>query len=179
MKNEKLIKRQYFIVIALIVVVHFVTTSIIVHYISKDIGTKVGQVVAEGIIESYESQEPSNADNIYENMKHEADTMVIPWSTALYISTLPTGPFLEPFWKRISKEWIYTPTLANKLTGEQFKIRIYIVHYFSMGINSLAFGILLYLAVWVFYISNEKEKLNIDARYLPELFIFTYSPKGV
>ena len=149
MKKERIIKRRYLIIIAFLVAINFIASLIVSHYITQDIGKKMGHIVAEGLNEAYQSQKPSDADKIYKDMRHKADTIIASRNTVIYISyalSLPTEPFLKPFWEWIGKEMITKPALSKEITREQFTFRSYALHYFMIGFNST---ILMKLWYWV------------------------------
>lgn len=156
-----MVKRRYLIIIVFIVVVHFIATSIIGHYIAMEIGTKMGNVVASGLSQSYESTNSSDtkAENIHKEMQRKSEEIFAPWKTISIIISLPAKPLTNTFWRCVAKRWVWSPALQKEISREQMIFRAYTVDYLETGVNSISFGILLYFILWVYYYFKTRRKV--------------------
>ena len=113
-------KQPLLIFVLLITVVHFVASVITHDYISKQIGTQVGQIVAKGIVQSFDSEKES--DEIYNDMVDEPESVMSRWNKANVLVSLPAGPVLNPLFQKINEEYLYR-ALSGELTRDQLSYR--------------------------------------------------------
>ncbi|GAB4416837.1 MAG: hypothetical protein OHK0032_12860 [Thermodesulfovibrionales bacterium] len=148
-----------FIIAVSITIVHFMVTSIAGHYIAVQVGSSTGAAVAKGLIEATENQRSSEKEvsEIYRDMKNKRDEVISKWKIPTLMISLPLKPVIQPLLNKIRKAWLYEPVLSKKISKEQLKIRGLIIEYTANGLNSLAFGVLSYLACMLFLgIKTEK-----------------------
>lgn len=143
-----------------IIILHFIITSFIGHYISIQIGTQLGQTVGENIVEAFESPDLSDEDanRIYQNMKNDSDNIIAKWKVPMVLLSLPSKPLTWPLYKKIIKIWLYDPLRSRTISLDQFKKRGMILGNINNGFNSLSFGLLVYLAL--IFINKYKSKHN-------------------
>ena len=151
--NKAWIKtHRVLIVIVFIAVTHFILSSIIGHYVSTQMGSQMGYVVADGLLETFEN--PSNSDEaaniIYQGMLKNTEEIYAEWKPFVFMLSLPSGPLTDSFWKQVYEDWIYAPILSKEISRDQFKIRGTIIHYIGIGINSITFGLLVFIIVRLF-----------------------------
>ena len=151
--NKAWIKtHRVLIVIVFITVTHFILSSIIGHYVTAKMGLQMGYVVADGLVEALEN--PGNSDEaaniIDQRMLKNAEEIFAEWKPFIFILSLPSGPLTDSFWKQVYEDWIYAPILSKEISRDQFKIRGTIIHYIGIGINSMSFGLLVYIVVVTF-----------------------------
>jgi hypothetical protein len=129
-------------------IIHFILTSIVGHYAAIQIGSSTGQVVAKGLIEATENSMSSEKEvnEIYQDMKSRSDEVISRWKIPLFLISLPIKPFINPLLNKIRKAWIYEPVFSKKISKDQLKTRGKIIENVTNGLNSLAFGLLIYLA---------------------------------
>jgi hypothetical protein len=136
-----------FILAVSITILHFILTSVAGHYIAVQIGSSTGQAVAKGLIESTENPQSSEKEinERYQDMQSKSDGIISRWKLPLLLISLPIKPVIQPLQNRIRKAWIYEPAFSKQISKEQFKTRGMVIEYISNGLNSLAFGLLIYL----------------------------------
>lgn len=141
-------------IVALITIFHFIFTSLVRYYIAIQVGLQTGHVVAEGLIEATEIPkflEPEkDVNEIYQNMKNKSNEILSKWKIPLLLISLPVKPVIQPFLNKIRKAWIYDPVISKKISKKQFKTRAIIIENIANGLNSLIFGLLIYLALKLF-----------------------------
>lgn len=136
-----------FILAVAITILHFILTSIVGHYIAIQIGSSTGQVVAEGLIETTEGpSSEKQANGIYQNMENKSNEVISRWKIPLLLISLPIKPVIHPLLNMIRKAWIYEPVLTKTISKDQFITRGIIIENIANGLNSLSFGLLIYLA---------------------------------
>lgn len=142
MKNKKIIT------ISLIVtIIHFFLTSLIGHYIAVQVGTQMGQIVAEGLIEAGEKKTDNTdeeATRIYQNMKKRSDKIKESWKIPALMISLPAKPLTGPLLKEMRQKQI-NRLRAKEITREQFRTRGLMIDYTENFLNSLSFGFLVYI----------------------------------
>ena len=144
------------IVAVSIAILHLIITSIVGHYIAIQIGSSTGQLVAEGLKEATESPKSSekDANKIYQDMKNKSNEIISRWKIPLVLISLPLKPVISPLINKVRKTWVYDPVLYRKISKEQFKMRGIIIENITNGLNSLTFGLLIYLALKLFLKKN-------------------------
>ena len=150
MRTTFLKGHRIFVAALLIAIVHFILTSVISHYISIQIGTQVGHVVSEGLIEAYEKS-PQNlqkseeeAKNISQDMKNKSEGIIENWKLQLFLISLPIKPFMNPFLKNIRDTRIKM-VLSKEISKDQFYKWGIIIDYTANFINSFFVGLLVYV----------------------------------
>lgn len=140
------------IITVLITILHFVLTSIAAHLIAIQIGSRTGQLVAEGLIETTRSPKSSEKEvnEIHQDMTVRINDEISKWKIPLLLISLPIKPAIDPFLKKIRKAWIYDPVLSRKISKDEFEIRGKIINNIANGLNSTTFGSLIYLAFRLF-----------------------------
>jgi len=144
-----------FILAVSITILHFIITSVAGHYIAVQIGSSTGQAVAKGLIESTENPQSSEKEinERYQDMQSKSDEIISRWKLPLLLISLPIKPVIRPLLNKIKKAWIYEPAFSKQISKEQFKTRSIIIDTGANALNSLAFGLLIYLAcrlIWAF-----------------------------
>jgi putative exporter of polyketide antibiotics len=141
------------IAVVLITILHFILTSIAGHYIAIQIGSSTGRAVAEGLIEATESPKSSEKEvnETYQTMKNKSNEVISRWKIPLLLISLPIKPVIHPLLNKIRKVWIYEQVLSKKISKDQFKTRGIIIENIANGLNSLTFGLLIYLAYRIIF----------------------------
>jgi hypothetical protein len=140
------IKSYTILVILSVSILHFIITMVVGSYISTQVGSSAGQVVAKGIIEA--GKEPSskkNTDQIYQYMIDKSNDELSKWKTPLFLISLPIKPILNPLGKKIKSALIDEPVRLQRISLDQVKERARIIDNIGNGVNSISFGILAYL----------------------------------
>jgi hypothetical protein len=156
---------RLFTIALLITIVHFVLTSVIGHYIAIQIGTQMGQVVAGGLIDASEKRPQKSgeeANRIYQNMKNKSNNITERWKIPLILMSLPANPLMAPCLKNIRKAWLFDRFLAKEISKEQFKPRGMLLDYAANFVNSLSFGLLLYIILRIFNYHKFKHNNSIN-----------------
>jgi hypothetical protein len=139
-----------FIITISITIVHFILTTIVGHYIAVQIGSSMGQVIANELIKSIENPKSSEKEinERVQAMKTKGDEMMSRWKIPLLLISLPIKPVIQPLLNEIRRVWMYEPAVSKELSKDQFKTRasiISIIDTVITGLNSLAFGLLIWL----------------------------------
>jgi hypothetical protein len=79
-------------------------------------------------------------------MTSKRDEALSRWKIPLLLISLPLKPVIQPLLNKLRKAWIYEPAFSKQISKDQFKTRGLIIDNFATGLNSLAFGLLIYLA---------------------------------
>jgi len=128
-------------------VLHFIASSIYGHYIAKQVGAEMGNVVAQGLSKTYTSSDSSTETeaDIHKEMKREKDQIYKRWKIHFFILSLPSGPVMNSLWQAVRKNWIYAPLHAKEISSDECIFRGKIIDNLAGTVNSLSFGILLYI----------------------------------
>jgi hypothetical protein len=145
--NMRLKASIIFLVILSGTVLHFIITTAVSSHIAMQVGSFAGQVVAKGLIESGEKPSSSEKDGsqIYQNMIAKSNDEYSKWKVPMLLISLPIKSILNPLGKKIRIVWIDEPVRLQKISLDQVKERGRIIDNISNGVNSLSFGILVYL----------------------------------
>ncbi len=137
----------FFIVLS-VAIIHFIFTTLVGNYIATQVGSLAGQIVSKGLIESSEKSSSSgkNVNEIYRDMVTKNSNDFSKWEIPSLLISLPIKPILNPLIKKIRIAWIDEPVRSQKISFDQVKKRGRIIDYLANGLNSLSFGILIYLA---------------------------------
>lgn len=141
MTNKKII-----IMSLSLTIIHFILTSLIGHYISVQIGTEMGNVISNGLMESSElNRDKTNeeATRIFNNMEGKSDVINKSWRMPQLIISLPARPLITPILKDIRKRQV-NKVLAKEMTFEQFRTEGFAIDYAITLLNSLLLGLLIY-----------------------------------
>jgi hypothetical protein len=130
-------------------IIHFVLTSLIGHYIAVQIGTQMGKIVAEGLIEASDKN-TDNADEeakqIHQNMKSKIDGIKDNWKIPNLLISLPAKPLINALLKEMRQNQM-NKYIAKEITRAQFRTRGLITDYSANFVNSLCLGLLLYIGL--------------------------------
>lgn len=135
-----------------VAIIHFLITSVIAFYIGIQIGNQVGLITARGLQEAsgktpYNSNE--DASNIYQKMIKESADVSESWKIPLFLISLPAKPIMNPILNTFGKRELNRVNL-HEITEEQFRTRLIITHYTANFLNSLSFGLLVYIMLILF-----------------------------
>lgn len=147
MRNKKIITA-----ILTIAVIHFLLTSIIGFYIGVQLGTQMGQIVSGGLTGASDKnpdKSEEEANRIYQNMKSKRDDILARWKLPLLLISLPAKPLMNPLLNEIGKKQL-NKVISQEVTKEQFQMRVNIIHYTANFLNSLSFGLLVYIMLRIF-----------------------------
>ena len=130
---------------------HLIVFSIYGYHIAEKAGAEMGHVVAQGLIKVYPGSESSaeTAADIYAGMKTQSDEIYGRWKTHFFVLSLPSGPLLNPFWQSVRNSWIYSPLLSKEISKDQLMFRGKIIDNLANMVNSMSFGLILYLLIRV------------------------------
>ena len=134
---------RIFLVVLVIIVIHFTLSYFAGHYVAKEIGTEMGTIVAEGSSEYYHSSD----EEVFKEMKQNANKVVNNWTPIYSVMNFPTTPLINPLKEWAYRKFLFAPALAGNISREEFKARGAINDNFWAGINSMAFGLLIYVLI--------------------------------
>ena len=138
-------------------IIHFVLTSLISHYISVQIGTQIGKIVAGGLIES-SNNNPDNAKEeatkIYKNIGTKSDDIKESWKIPQLLISLPARPLITALLKDMRKQQM-NKVIAKEITREQFRTQGIMIDYTVNFLNSLSLGFLVYVGLRLLYRYNQ------------------------
>jgi hypothetical protein len=133
------------ITISLIVtVIHFFLTSLIGHYIAVQVGSQLGKIVAEGLIESSDNKANAATATIYQNMKTKSEEIERTWKIPELLISLPAKPLINPLLKDIKQNQI-NRVISKEISRDQFRTQGLVIHYSANFLNSLSLGFLVYI----------------------------------
>ena len=148
MRNKKII-----IITLSLTIIHFVLTSLISHYISVQIGTQIGKIVAGGLIEASDNnpdKAKEEATRIYKNMETKSDDIKESWKIPQLLISLPARPLITPLMKDMRKQQM-NKVIAKEMTREQFRTRGLMIDYTINFLNSLLLGFFVYVGLRFLY----------------------------
>lgn len=140
--------KKIIVVVLSVTIIHFILTSVIGHYI----GTQIGKIVADGLIEASDKnpdKAEEGANRIYQNMKSKSDGILESWKIPRLLISLPVKPLMTPLLQEMRKNQI-NKVVVNEITKEQFRTRGIITAYTANFLNSLSFGLLVYIIIRIF-----------------------------
>jgi hypothetical protein len=146
-RNTWIEVHSLFIVTVIIIILHFAITSMIGHYISVQIGTQMGRVVATGLLENAEAD--GSEAGTYEGMKKDTESIFGSWKVPTFLISLPAKPLINPMLKKIRATRIQM-LLSKKISKEQFANEGFIIDYTANFVNSLSFGVIVYVILRLF-----------------------------
>jgi cell division protein FtsB len=144
-----------------VIVIHFILTSIIGHYIAVQIGVQTGQIVTSGLEEASKSHDAADEEStkIYQNMKKKVDVIDERWKIPRLLISLPAKPLMNSFLREIKKNQL-NMVIAKEITREQFVTRGLIIDYTANFLNSLSLGFIVYIVMRILKSRAE----NIESR---------------
>ncbi len=128
-------------------IIHFVLTSLIGHYMAVQIGTQMGKIVADGLIEASDKnpgKAGEEANRIHQNMKSKIDGINDNWKIPNLLISLPAKPLINALLKEMRQNQM-NKYIAKEITREQFRTRGLITDYTANFVNSLSFAFLVYI----------------------------------
>ena len=134
------------LVVFVIIFIHFAISYFVGNYVAKEMGTQMGNIVAESLFNYYHSPD----EKAFKDMKKDANSIVNHWKPIYSVMNFPTAPLINPLKEWVFQKYLIAPFLAGDISREQFKIRGAINDNFSPGINSIAFGLLIFLLIKLF-----------------------------
>ncbi len=140
MKNNKII-----IFTLSLTIIHFTLTSLISHYISVQIGTQMGQVVAVGLIAA--DKEQKDTTRIMETKSRDINEN---WKIPQLLISLPARPLIAPILKDIRMQQM-NRVIAKEITREQFRKQGLMLDYSVNFLNSLLLGLLVSVGLRLLY----------------------------
>lgn len=155
MNPSYLKKHSLLLCVLLITLIHFSASTITLNYLSKQVGTQAGQIVAKGVGRAFDGEKET--DEIYKDMMDESESVMSRWNKANFLVSLPAGPVLKPLLEKIKENYLYKPARSRQITREQLLNRLTIIGKSYRGINSLAFGLFFFFVLKVLlYIKGNK-----------------------
>lgn len=150
---NKTSKKVFWLIVG-VVLVHFSLS----YYVAHRIGAAGGRAVASFIIEARDT--PQQADKLYEEMTSRFRTNVSGLLPLAWALSLPLEPITGSVSKSISHRAVYEPVQKNQISSEQVRIRLRILGFGGIFVNSLAFGLCLggLIAVIVRTMKYRKQK---------------------
>jgi hypothetical protein len=146
----KMTNKKIFAIALSVTIIHLLLTSIIGHYIDAKIGTKVGQIVAGGLMESYEKRLQTSpksgkeAKRVYQDVKIKSEDAIQDWKLPVLLISLPLKPLMNPFLKNIMDARIRM-VVSKEISREQFYTRGIVIDYAATFVNSFCVGFLVYV----------------------------------
>jgi hypothetical protein len=141
MTNKKII-----LIAIAVVMVHFIITAVIGHYISVQIGTQIGQAVISGFTAVSDKNNKEDATTIYQNMKRQSDEIKAKWQIPKVIIALPVKPAIDYLLEDIRQNQMKR-YIAKEITKDEFRTRGLITDYAATFLNSLSLGLLVYIVL--------------------------------
>jgi len=137
-----------FFIVLLCTILHFIITTLVGNYMSTQIGSLSGRVVAKGLIEASGeiSSSGKNVNEIYRDMVAKNNDELSKWKIQSLLISLPIKPVLNPLIQKIRIAWIDEQVRSNKISFDQVKNRGRIIENIANCVNSISFGILIYFA---------------------------------
>jgi hypothetical protein len=141
---------RIFIITLVIAVAHFILTSVVGRYIAVQIGTQVGQLVAEGLIETYGISPQSvpkseeEAKRVSQDMKNKRDYILGKWEIPSILISSPIKRLMNPFLKNIMEARMKM-VISKEISREQFYTRGFMIDYAATFVNSFCLGFLVYV----------------------------------
>ncbi len=147
--------KKIFTVTLAVTIIHFTLTSVIGYYIAVQIGTQMGKIVADGLIEASgkkTDKAEEEANRIYQNMKSKSDSINESWKIPYLLISLPAKPLITPFLREIKKGQL-NRFISKEISKEQFRTRWKMLDYAASCANSLSLGFIVYLIlrIWKHY----------------------------
>jgi len=158
MTNRKIIT------ISLVVtIIHFFLTSLIDHFIAVQVGSQMGKVVAEGLMEASDNKANADATTIYQGMKTKSDGIKQTWKVPELLISLPAKSLLNPLLKDIEQNRI-NKVISKEISRDQFRNHGLFIHYAANFLNSLSFGFLVYIMLRTInhYKARRKQAAPLD-----------------
>ena len=127
---------------------HFFLTSAIGHYIAVQIGTQMGQIVAQGLIDSSKTPQEAEANVIYQGIQNNTSDIMEQWKIPLLLISLPVKPLMDPFIQQIRKNQL-DMFVSKKISKNQYEKQGLLIDYVVNFINSLSLGFLVFIMLKV------------------------------
>ena len=144
MTNKKIITITFSLTL-----IHFVLTSLIGYYIAVQIGTQMGKIVADGLIEASDKK-PDKAEEeairIHENMKNKIDGINESWKIPNLLISLPAKPLITPLLKE-TKRNLMNKYITKEITRDQYRTKGLMIDYTINFLNSLSLGLLVLIVL--------------------------------
>ena len=136
-----------FLIVLSATILHFIITTIAGNYIARQVGSLAGDVISKGLLEASEGTGSSGKDasEIYSDMVSKNEAELSKWKTRSFLMSLPIKPLLNPLIKKIRIAWIDEQVRSQKISFAQVKTRGRIIDNVANGLNSISFGIIIYL----------------------------------
>jgi len=136
-----------FLIVVSATILHFIFATIAGNYIARQVGSLAGDVISKGLIEASEEAGSSgkDANEIYRNMVAKNEAELSKWKIPSFLISLPIKPSLNPLIKKIRTAWINEPVHSGEISFEQVKKRGRTIDNIANGLNSISFGIIIYL----------------------------------
>lgn len=144
MTNKKIIS-----VVFIVVISHFLLTSLIGHYIAVQVGSQVGKIVAEGLIDASETKSDNTeaeAKRSVQDMKAKSEAIKDKWKLPELIISLPAKPLITPLLRELGQKQMYK-VINKEISRDQFRTEVLITVYAVRLLNSLCLGLLLYITL--------------------------------
>jgi hypothetical protein len=128
---------------------HFFLTSIVGYYVGAHVGSQVGQVIAKGMIDIMEhggEDAESVAPQIGRNMDSASEAILAPWKPVFVILDFPAKPIIRPISSHVWRSRLEA-LRAKEISREQFRIEGMLVALAASFLNSLALGLLVFVAL--------------------------------
>ncbi len=129
-----------------VAIVHFIITSLIGHYIAVHVGTEIGQVAAGGLTTASDGNNEEEPTRIYQNVKSQSDEIEARWQIPELIISLPAKYMINPLLQDIRKKQI-DKVINKTINRDQFRTRALLIDYTANFLNSVALGLLVYVAL--------------------------------
>lgn len=130
-------------------IIHFILTSLGGYYIAVQVGTKMGKIVADGLMEATDKnldKAEEEANRIHQNMKSKIDGINEDWKIPKLLVSLPAKPLINALLKELRQNQM-NKYIAKEITRGQFRTRGLIADYTANFVNSLCLGFLLYIGM--------------------------------
>jgi hypothetical protein len=146
LRKEKMTNKTVFNLALVLMIIHFIITAVIGHFIAVQIGAQMGIRVAHGLIESSEKNvdgTEKDPNSIYENMISSRDSIFKTWRIPRLLISLPAKPVMNPLLKEIGTVQLER-VISKDISKDQFYRQGRMIEYTARSLISFSFVILVY-----------------------------------
>jgi len=132
-----------------VTIVHFILTSLIGNYIAVQIGTQMGKIVADRLIEASDknpAKSEEEATRIYQNMKSKSDSINESWEIPSLLISFPAKPLITPLLKEMKRN-LMNKYITKEITRDQYQTKGLMIDYTVNFLNSLSLGLLVFIVL--------------------------------
>ena len=132
-------------IIVLIIMSHFILTTITGYLISKKVSTQIGPIFQE-LFEKLSNKDTKedDVDELVSTTRNKVGKVVDSWKPVSLIISFPVAIFIHPYIQKIQNKWFLTEVRNNKMFEEDITRWVRFIRMAIYLINSIAFGLLVF-----------------------------------